>query len=157
MMQHRRLFLQLAVLAVFSFAGGFAGTLFSGHRAEAQQQQNFFALSDTKNPKGVNMYVSDGQGGQVFYGENGQMRLQMGTYNGGGERGLPLMALSDTSGHIRLLFRLAGENESPVMIMKDKSGSDRLVMGLDLGGSKQEPFLSITDASGHRQSVFGNY
>jgi len=156
-MTTRRLFLQLAVLAAFSFAGGFAGTFFTSHRAEAQQQQSFFGLSDGKNAKGVNMYVSDGQGGQVFYGENGQMRLQMGTYNGAGERGLPLMALSDTSGHIRMLFRLAGENESPVIVMKDKTGTDRLVMGLGLSDSKQEPFLSVTDASGHRQNVFGSY
>ena len=156
-MRFRRLSLQFAVLAVFSFAGGFAGTLFTGHTAEAQQEQNFFALSDAKNAKGVNTYVSDGQGGQVFYGENGQVRLQMGTYNGPGERGLPLVALSDTSGHIRLLLRLAGGNESPVLVMKDKTGTDRLVMGLGLSDAKQEPFLAVTDASGQRQNVFGSY
>ncbi len=156
-MNKSRIVMQLAVLAVFSFAGGFAGNLFSGQRAEAQQEQSFFALSDAKNSKGVNTYVSDGQGGQVFYGENGKIRLQMGTYNGSGERGLPLVALSDNSGHIRMLMRLAGDNESPVLIMKDKSGSDRLVMGLGLSDAKQEPFLSITDAGGHRQNVFGTY
>ncbi len=156
-MTPRRFYLQLAVLAVCSFAGGFAGMLFSGHRAEAQQQESFFAVSDAKNPKGVNTYVSDGQGGQIFYGENGLMRLQMGTYNGPGERGLPLLALSDNGGHIRMLLRLAGDNESPVLIMKDKKGSDRLVMGLGLSDAKQEPFLSITDSSGHRQNVFGSY
>ena len=147
------------LIAAFSFTGGFVGqAVFAPKAADAQgQSDRYFALRDQKNAKGIATYVSDGQPGQVFYGENGQMRLQMGTYNGAGERGLPLLALSDTTGHIRLLFRLAGENESPVMIMKDKSGRDRIVMGLQLGGAEQEPFLSITDASGKSQTVFGTY
>ena len=109
-MTPRRFYLQLAVLAVCSFAGGFAGMLFSGHRAEAQQQESFFAVSDAKNPKGVNTYVSDGQGGQIFYGENGLMRLQMGTYNGPGERGLPLLALSDTMILLTWVLTLSASN-----------------------------------------------
>ncbi len=147
------------VIAVFSFTGGLVGqAVFAPKAADAQaQSDSYFALHDAKNAKGITTYVSDGQPGQVFYGENGQMRLQMGTYNGAGERGLPLLALSDNTGHIRLLFRLAGENESPVMIMKDKSGRDRVVMGLQLGGAEQEPFLSVTDASGKSQNIFGSY
>jgi hypothetical protein len=30
-------------------------------------------------------------------------------------------------------------------------------MGLQLGGAEQEPFLSITDANGKSQTVFGTY
>jgi hypothetical protein len=147
------------VLAAFSFTGGLIGqAVFAPKAADAQgQSDSYFALRDTKNAKGITTYVNDGQPGQIFYGENGQMRLQMGTYSAAGERGLPLLALSDNAGHIRLLFRLAGENESPVMIMKDKSGRDRLVMGLQLGGAEQEPFLSVTDASGKSQNIFGTY
>lgn len=148
---------QTAITAVFAFCGGFAAQLLlNPGLAQAGDWQNFFQISDAKNTKGINSYISDGQPGQVFYGEDGKMRLQMGTYNGAGERGLPLMALSDNSGHIRLLFRLAGANESPVIVMKDKSGQDRLVMGLSMSNSSQDPFLSITDSSGTK-TVFGTY
>ncbi|HYD17876.1 MAG TPA: hypothetical protein VEF76_05315 [Patescibacteria group bacterium] len=146
------------VTAAFSFLGGFAAEIaFRPTAAVAQgQSDSYFALRDTKNAKGITTYVNDGQPGQIFYGENGQMRLQMGTYNGADERGLPLIALSDTNGHIRLLFRLAGENESPVLIMKDKNGSDRIVMGLQLSGG-QNPFLHITNDDGSTKDVFGVY
>ena len=157
----RQFFMNAALVAVFAFLGGFAAQALLGTSPAAAQYeqapQNFFALSDAKNKKGINAYVSDGQPGQVFYGENGQMRLQMGTYQGAGERGMPLFALNDSKGRIRLLFRLFGDNETPVMIMKDSSGRDRLVMGLSLGNATQEPFLAITDKDGKGSEVFGQY
>lgn len=83
----------------------------------------------------------------------GHMRIQAGTYDQAGERGLPVLALSDNRDQIRLLFRLAGTNESPVLVMKDKSGADRLVMGLKLSGPSEEPFLQIVDDRGGRSDV----
>lgn len=157
----RQFFMNAALVALFAFLGGFAAQALLGTSpASAQYEQavqSFFALSDDKNKKGINAYVADGQPGQVFYGENGQMRIQMGTYSGAGERGMPLMALSDSKGRIRLLFRLFGDNETPVMIMKDTSGRDRLVMGLSLNNPTQEPFLAITDKDGKGSDVFGQY
>lgn len=155
----RRTFVHFLVVAAFSFAGGFSAALLGGGAPATAQQASsgFFALNDGKNLKGVNLYVHDGQPGQIFYGENGQMRVQIGTYSGTGERGQPLFALSDVRGHIRLLLRLAGPNESPVLVMKDKAGRDRLVMGLALSGEGQEPFLSITGADGKRHDVFGSF
>lgn len=170
------LLINCAVVALFSFAGGFAAqTVFGGsashaqgftvlpadNSATAQQQQyqppvkatpeaqayrsNFSAITDPKNRKGIQTYINDGQPGQIFYGENGLIRLQMGTYDKPGERGMPLFGLSDNRGRLRLLFRLAGENESPVMVMKDTSGRDRVVFGLNPSTPQQEPFMRVYD------------
>ena len=171
-MRLKSLGLQCAVLALFSFAGGFAGQVYLGHAARAQiidqpaatpviglgrAKPNFLELGDTKNRKALDLYAQDGQGGIVFYDEDGAMRVQLGTYSGAGERGQPVIGLNDARGNIRMLLRLAGSNESPVIVMKDKSGSDRLVMGLGLSDGQQEPFLSVTDSSGQRRDIFGSY
>lgn len=84
---------------------------------------------------------------------DGRMRIQAGTYDQAGENGLPVIALSDNRDQIRMLFRLAGTNESPVLVMKDKSGADRLVMGLKMTGTSEEPFLQIVDDRGVRREV----
>ncbi|MEZ0261695.1 MAG: hypothetical protein ACAH80_11845 [Alphaproteobacteria bacterium] len=175
------LLVNCAIVALFSFAGGFAAqTMFGGSASHAQgfsvlpadnspaaqqaqaqppvratpeaqaYRSNFSAITDGKNRKGIQTYINDGQPGQIFYGENGLIRLQMGTYDGGknnvtGERGMPLLGLSDNRGRLRLLFRLAGENESPVMVMKDTSGRDRVVFGLHPSQPTQEPFMRIYD------------
>lgn len=128
--------LKFGVICFFAFAGGFAGELFT-QKAEAQS----YASTEP----------------MFFFGEDGKPRLQLGMYTAAYEKGLPLVGLSDNAGRLRMLFRLAGENQSPVIIMKDKSGRDRLVMGLDLSGTNDAPFLSIVDAKGHKQNVFGNF
>jgi hypothetical protein len=145
-----------SVVALFSFAGGFAGQMFMGSHALASSFGNFFAVQDDKNVKGWNVYVSDGQPGMIFYGENGQMRIQSGTYNSGSERGQPMFSLNDSKGEIKMLLRIAGASDSPVIVMKDNSGRDRLVMGLSFD-DKQSPFLNITDENGASQDVFGHY
>lgn len=83
----------------------------------------------------------------------GRMRIQAGTYEQAGEKGLPVLALSDNKDQIRLLFRLAGSNESPVLVMKDRSGADRLVIGLKMSGPSEEPFLQVVDDRGVRTDV----
>lgn len=122
----------------------------------ARNLNTYFLVDSTNGGKGVETFVQDGQPGMFMYGEDGQPRIQIGTYPSPGERGLPLMGLSDNSGHLRMLFRLAGPTESPVIIMKDKAGHDRLVMGLDLLGSGN-PFLSLIDNDGQKHNIFGTY
>lgn len=84
---------------------------------------------------------------------DGRMRIQAGTYDAPGEKGLPIIGLSDNRDQLRLLFRLAGTNESPVLVMKDKKGSDRLVMGLGMNGASEEPFIEIVDDRGRRTEL----
>lgn len=150
----------ILMVAAFAFAGGFAAQLLmgtaTGHADGVWQSVHGLMVSDEKNTKGIESYISDGQPGQIFYGEDGKMRLQMGTYPGAGERGMPLFSLNDNKGEIKMLLRIAGSSESPVIVMKDNSGRDRLVMGLSFDSS-QEPFLSITGADGTSKDVFGHY
>lgn len=146
-MADKKWFINLAVVAVFSLVGSAVTTAFF---QSGLAQAGGYAST-------VQTYTADGQPGQVFYGEDGKMRIQLGTYNAAGERGLPLVGLSDNKGHLRMLLRLAGDNESPVLIMKDKGGNDRIVMGLALSDKSEEPFLSVTDSSGQRKALFGSY
>ena len=88
-----------------------------------------------------------------IYGQDGRQRLQMATYVNPGEQGLPLIGLSDNSGRLRLLFRLAGPDGSPVLVFKDRNGTDRMVMGLDYSGGDEAPFLRYTDGTGGFRSL----
>jgi hypothetical protein len=150
----------ILLVAGFAFAGGFAAQLMmgtaTGYADGAWQTAHALMVADDKNVKGIESYINDGQPGQIFYGEDGKMRLQMGTYSGAGERGMPLLSLNDNKGEIKMLLRIAGASESPVIVMKDNSGRDRLVMGLSFD-DKQEPFLSITGADGQAKDIFGHY
>ncbi|MEZ0262907.1 MAG: hypothetical protein ACAH80_18015 [Alphaproteobacteria bacterium] len=146
-MTDRKWLINLATVAFFSLIGSSITTAFiQGGTAQA----GGFAST-------IQSWTTDGQPAQAFYGEDGKMRIQLGTYSAAGERGLPLVGLSDNKGHLRMLLRLAGTNESPVLIMKDKSGNDRLVMGLSLSDTSEEPFLSVTGADGQRKAIFGSY
>lgn len=158
-MNLKRNVFNFATVAVFAFVGGFAAQTFLAPIAARAQEaaQSFFQVNDTKNTKGINLYVADGQPGAVFYGEDGQMRIQAGTYNGAGERGQPLVGLSDNKGHLRFLLRLAGSNNSPVLVMKDDKGRDRVVLGLALEKEEQEPFLTVTGNDGKAREVFGEF
>ena len=89
-----------------------------------------------------------------LYGPDGQHRIQLATYSNPGEQGLPLIGLSDNSGHLRMLLRLAGPNGSPVLVFKDKNGADRMVIGLNYSGADEVPFINYTDAAGNPRSLF---
>ena len=158
-MNFKRNVFSFATFATFAFAGGFAAQILLGPIAARAQldAESYFALHDAKNKNGIYMYVSDGQPGAVMYGEDGKMRLQMGTYNAGSERGQPLFGLSDAKGHLRLLLRLAGTNNSPVLVMKDDAGRDRIVLGLALEKAEQEPFLTVTGNDGKAREIFGEF
>lgn len=147
---------------LIAFAAGMLGALFiqllfSPAIAQAARDGvNYFLVSAPDGRKAVETFVNDGQPGLFLYGEDSRVRLQLGTYNGSGERGLPIIGLSDNANRLRMLFRLAGSDEAPVIIMKDANGRDRLVMGLALGGSGT-PFLSIVDEKGQKKDIFGTY
>ena len=150
-------FILVLTTSLFAFLGGFAAQMvMSSHESFAQSVVNYFKLGDTGNPKGIEMYVSDESPAQNFYAADGKVRLQFGTYIAEGERGLPLISMSDNRGNVKMLLRLAGANESPVIIMKDNQKRDRLIMGLGTSGD-QSPFLSIIDKDGQKQNIFGTY
>jgi len=144
-------------ICFFAFLGGFAAQiLLASHSSVAASMLSYFNVNDSKNSKGIEMYVSDASPAQNFYAADGKIRLQFGTYVAAGERGLPLIAMSDNKGDIKMLFRLAGANESPIIIMKDNQHRDRMVMGLGLNGD-DAPFLSIINEKGEKQNIFGEY
>lgn len=93
-------------------------------------------------------------------GPDGQLRVQAGYYDGSysaAERGQPLVALYDNKHNIRLLLRLAGHNESPVIVFKDTSHRDRMVIGLGMEGTEQEPFIAVFDRNGTKKLLTGSY
>ena len=121
--------LNILLTCAFAFAGGAVSEqLFTSKAASAaaEELKEFF---DQSGKKRLDIGVFNNAAIQDFYGEDGQPRLQFGTYTAAGEKGLPMAAFSDNNGHIRLLLRLAGSNQSPVIILKDSKGSDRIVMG----------------------------
>lgn len=151
------------MILVMSFLGGMcAQLLFSSRQAIAQSQEVlraqrlYFVGPDGRN--GGQVYFADGSGAIIsLNAADERQRIQIGTYNGTGEKGLPLIGLSDNSGALRLLFRLAGSNESPVMIFKDRQGRDRLVIGLGLSDSSEEPFISYIEKDGTKKTLMGTY
>lgn len=162
--------LSLLLVCIFSFLGSaFMQYMMSANNATAAERlakqvaqwvdRDKVLLQQYYDAKGVARLDSgliDGNPIQDFYGPDGKIRLQFGTYTAAGEAGLPLVALSDNQGEIRLLLRLAGANESPVLIFKDKQHRDRMIMGLGLSG-EQEPFLAYFDKNGQKRMAFGEY
>lgn len=166
-MKNRRAAIDILVLGGAAFIGGFATSYILAGASEARAarvQTSFYRVADRYNHKGVEMYVDKGSPGQVFYDMDEGMRLQMGLYppspqNPPKEIDLPLMALSDQGGEIRLLYRLdgLGTNNSPLIIMKDSKGQNRLIMGLALTDEGEEPFLATYDVAGRQTNVIGNF
>lgn len=138
----------------FGFLGGvFSQQFFSSGFAIAAGEQ-LKAFADSSGLTRLDIGVYNDSPVQDFYGEDGKPRIQLGTYTEEGEKGLPLAAFADNNGNIRLLLRLAGQNQSPVIIMKDSKGSDRIVMGLSLSDESEDPFLTYTDKNG-THTLFG--
>jgi hypothetical protein len=136
---NRKVFFALTVLAM-GFSGGFLAQLwFAPTQVEAANNRVF---------QGSGVYV---------YGPDSNPRMAMGTYAASGEKGLPFMGLSDNKGDLRLLFRLFGPNEVPVLIFKDSHHRDRMVIGLGLNDSGEEPFIATFDKSGKKHLLMGKY
>ncbi len=90
-------------------------------------------------------------------GPDGRQRILMGSYHAASEKGQPFIGLSDNRGDLRLLFRLAGSNESPVLVFKDKKHRDRMVIGMALSDRGEEPFIAFFDKSGKKHLLMGKY
>ncbi len=146
-----------------SFAGGAVSNFWIAPKVAAAQagevmnaNRLYFTAPDGRS--GGQVYFADGSGAIISLNDaEGAQKIQIGTYNGAGEQGLPFVALSDNNGGVRLLFRLAGPNQSPVLIFKDRQSNDRIVMGLGLNDSGDEPFLASFDKNGKKQMLVGSY
>ena len=148
-------------LAVFAFLGGMVSNYLIFKTTEASAGANtlpsYFSIHDTINRKGIESYVFNGYPAQNFYAKDGKIRIQQGIYNAPGESGLPLIGMFDNKNHLKMLFRLAGKNESPVIILKDNQQRDRMVLGLGLNDTEQAPFLATFGSDGKKQMAFGAY
>jgi len=153
----------IVLVVVSSFLGGaFSTALLQPPAVLAQAYRSLIGdklqIMNHQGTRTADIITPANAGGLLnLYGEDGSLRIQAGTYSAAGERGLPLIGLSDNKAKLRMLFRLAGRNESPVLIFKDKSGRDRIVMGLDMSDSAQEPFLALIDKKGKKRPIFGKY
>ena len=88
-----------------------------------------------------------------------KLRLQMGTYPGdvrSNETGLPVVTLYDWSSDLKELFRLDGRNQAPLIIFKTHE-TNRVIMGLSINDSDEEPFLAYFDKRGGKHMLFGNF
>ena len=157
--------IRICLIAVAGFSGGAVSSLLLTPTPSAATAavsspvtgSNYFLINDVKNPKGIEYYVYDGYPAHNMYAIDGKVRLQQGLYSKGDEAGLPLLAFWDNAESMRMLFRLAGKNESPVIIMKDRKGADRVVFGLNLNDPSEEPFLALIDEAGKKNVLFGAY
>ena len=152
------------VIGIFltSFLGGIVSQLLicpKSLRAESQviRADRLLVVDNNGQTQGDLTSIADGGGMLNIYGHDGVMRLQLAVYSASGEQGLPMIGLSDNEGNLRLLFRLAGSNESPVLVFKDKEHRDRIVMGLALDDPNEEPFLATIDKDGNKSMVMGSY
>ena len=154
--------LSLLLVCFCAFAGGVVSQpLFKigvGLAAESGQDRQTFR--DQNGRSRLDIGVFNDQPIEDLYGEDGKLRIQIGTYQGdvvSTEKGLPVMTFSDNEGRLKMLLRLAGPNQSPVLVMKDNQERDRVVLGLSLGDSGEEPFLATFNKNGVKHMVFGDY
>jgi hypothetical protein len=164
--------LHTVLVCFFAFLGGFVSNqLFSPSSSSAEDALSIArsgmvstvqVFRDSAGRKRIDIDTSRDYPVQDFYGENGTLRLQLGTYSGpekaGSEGGLPLIGLSDTMGRLRMLFRLAqGKNQSPVIVFKDTKGKDRIILGTAFNDGDEDPFLAYFDKHGGKHTVFGKF
>jgi hypothetical protein len=160
----RMIFLFLTLATGFS-GGVLAQLLFSPSTAFAGSGQNLSAKSieimDENGKKAGVLWSHPDAGGLIsLLAPDGKQRIQLGICDGSvskSEKGLPLIGLMDNKGALRLLFRLAGKNESPVLVFKDTKHRDRMVIGLGMNDKSEEPFIAIIDKSGKKHLLTGTY
>ncbi len=151
-----RKFLQMLPVLVAGFAGGVAGSvlmqptpLLAAQSSEKAPPKNIQPI-DLYNQTGKRVaYLGPGeilQGTFFLYDDQQNIRIQMGSYAGSREGGQSLIGLHDRKERLRLLFRLAGREDSPTLILKDIYGRDRLVIGLE--GASEEPYIRVMDKNG---------
>lgn len=159
---NKRRMVELALICFFAFLGGVASEhVFIRQAAAAGYGESMENYRDRDGRVRLNIGVTNGQPSANLWGEDGTSRMQLGTYDGSvipGEKGLPVITLSDNQGHLKMLLRMApGKNQSPVLVMKDNQQRDRIVMGLSLNDDGEEPFLVYFDKNGGKHAVFGAF
>lgn len=145
------------LIAVFSLIGGMAGSvLFQVSIAYAEARNVKFgqvqSYNKANNRVGFYGVGREGQGKFFLFDENGDLRVQAGSYGVGSEKGQSLFGLHDRNANLRLLFRMHGQTDAPTLIMKDNAGSDKIVMGLD--PNTQVPYLNFTDSLNQQRNLF---
>jgi hypothetical protein len=118
---------------------------------------NFILNPTSLSAAGAKRTITDYLG--ISSRSSSKRRIELATYDGSyskSEADLPLVALYDRADKLRLLFRLAGKNESPALILKDSNGIDRMVIGLSLNAKSEEPYIYFYDRSGKQKNVAWN-
>ena len=154
--------LNLLLVCFFAFAGGVVSQplMKIGVSLAADNDPERQIFRDQSGRGRLDVGVYNDQPMEDLYGADGKLRIQIGTYTGdvsSAEKGLPVMTFSDNQGRLKMLLRIAGPNQSPVLVMKDNQERDRIVLGLSLGDSGEEPFLATFDRNGAKHMVFGDY
>lgn len=153
---------RLAGFFFFAFLGGMAAQMLIHVAPVLASQQVWGRILVVNDPEtnryGVQTFVQRGGTAQKFHDPAGIGRLQMGTYGSNpdgntGEQGMPMFALSDSQGRVRVLLRLRGESQTPVLIFRDSDLKDRMVLGLE-DNAGQEPYLTTYDSSGQQTVRF---
>lgn len=153
-------FLQILPVLVAGFTGGMAGSVLMQPSPLLAAQT---AQTLPKNVQPLDLYNQAGkrvaylgpgeilQGTFFLYDDKQNIRIQMGSYAGSREGGQSLIGLHDRKERLRLLFRLAGREDSPTLILKDIYGRDRLVIGLE--GAAEEPYIRVMDKNGFVKDI----
>jgi len=157
---------QFVLVLMTGFLGGALSHLwFSPKTINAESgtplKTNHLRIVDNNGVVKGDLYTGDDMGALLnLNGFDGKYRVQLGSYGdeySAAERGQPLIGLFDNSANLRMLFRLAGKNESPVLIFKDRQHRDRIVFGLGLNDKSEEPFFAYFDKAGKKHLLFGEY
>ena len=143
-----------------SLISGFSGSLLSnGSKAHAYGERILQGQQLTLTDNGGRRYlqIAKGETGQssaifIFDGKD-RSRVEVGTY----EDGIPTIALEGEDHTPKAILRMAGGNQSGVLVFKDKHHHDRMILGLDMENSDEQPFLVTFDANGTKKVIFGRY
>jgi hypothetical protein len=128
----------------------------AGFASAGALRESGLSLRDAQNRNRLQISALEGDGSAVwFFDDQNAFRLSAGIY--AEDPANPVVAFAPPGGGsaVKLLLRLAG-NQSPVIVVKDKPNSDRIVMGLDMGGLDEEPFL-VYHTQGGQKAVFGHF
>jgi len=94
----------------------------------------------------------EGSPGIWLMDKNGRARLNIALY---GDDNATIV-LNDENERAVQVLRTMGKQAAPVLVMKSR-GLDRLVVGVNWTGPKDEPFMVFYDDQGNKRQVFGKY
>ena len=94
----------------------------------------------------------DGSPGIWLMDKSGRARLNIALYGDDNAT----VVLNDENEQAVEILRTVGRESAPVLVMKSR-GLDRLVMGVNWDGPKDEPFFVFYDDQGQKRTVFGRY